>query len=110
MKIVLANGTEYNFHFRRETSKLPLSLKDVPGVACILHLGPCASDAKPCGTEPYVIARTWVSPKDVDRPHVGNKIALSRALIAMGLDKMTRKDFWDRYYLKMSKPRSRKRK
>lgn len=97
---------EFTVHFRTSKERLPLSHKEVPSIMCAVHLGVCAHESAPCNTQNTAYAFAQTSPKDLHRPLVGRKIALSRALKALNLTKEQRKAFWDAYYTKTPKPKS----
>lgn len=102
------NDYTVHFHFEKETT-LPKSGKQVPAIFCTIHPGPCATPARPCNTAGSLSRFTQCSPKDQFKAVTGRKIALRRALIALGLDWDQRKQLWDVYLLKMGKPKTRRR-
>lgn len=95
-------------HFFRTTGVLPLSGKEVPRIQCSIHPGACATTNKPCGTEGTAVAYTDCSPKDNNRPVTGRKIAMYRALRALGLDKQQREAIWTAFHAKYGIPKPQK--
>ena len=69
-----------------------------------LHRWPCERQERPCGTSWAVEGTAWCSPNDNFERSVGRKIALGRALHALGLSYERRKAIWDSYFERVGKP------
>ena len=101
---------EYAVHFHRFKDTLPLSGKEVQALMCTLHTGECRSNGRFCEIPNAIRVSTQCSPKDKNRPVVGRKIALARALKAANLTKEQREAFWMAFHEKAGIPKSNHRK
>jgi len=99
---------EHTIHFFRTTANLPLSGKRVTRIECTVHLGACARSERPCGTEGAGVGVADCSPKDVEWSVTGRKIAMRRALEALGYTKEVREAIWRAFHAKYGVPKPRK--
>lgn len=91
MKLVDGAGQEYKVHFRygkydgRRTT------------ACTLHVAPCLTQARPCGTVPCGLGHAACSHQDEFKKVTGRKLALARAMLALKLERPVRAQLWVSY-------------
>lgn len=100
---------EYTVHFHRFKDQLPLSGKEVAALMCTLHTGECKSNGRFCEIANAIRVQAQCSPKDKNRPVVGQKLALARALKAAQLTKEQREAFWVAFHAKVGIPKGNRR-
>jgi len=96
MKLADDQGNTYKAHFYH-SSMNNLGVRLWPRTECRLHLDPCVLTTALCTAQPAGVGIAVCSRRDEFRKATGRKIALSRAMLDLGIERATRAKLWEDY-------------
>lgn len=81
---------EFRAHFRHEKTEAGWRTE------CSVHVAPCLTASRPCGSESLGIGVAKCSPRDAFCRATGRKVAFGRAIAP--LPRHVRRELWDAYF------------